>query len=137
MTELTPMSLFTAEGTAAVPGSPAIIGIRCNACDAVAFPFQPFGCENCGSADVEQSRFDGRGQVLTTAVVHFHADPARPAPFTIAAVLLDCGAFVRGVVAEESAGDIEIGDTVETQLVPEVRAGRGDTDIRFLKKVAG
>lgn len=131
-----PKTMFTAEGTASVPDSPAIVGIRCNDCDAVAFPFQPFGCENCGSANVVQSRFDGQGRVITTARVHIHADPNRPAPFTIVSILLDCGAFVRGVVADECAESLEIGDTVVTKLVPEVRPDRGDMDLRFLKKAA-
>lgn len=134
MPEMDPMTLFTPEGTPTVPHAPAIVGIRCNDCNAVAFPFQPFGCENCGSVDVAQSRLDGRGRVLTTARVHIHADPNRPPPFTIAAVLLDCGAFVRGVVADESADHLEFGDTVVTSLVPEFRPNRGKTDIRFVKQ---
>ena len=136
MTEMDSMTMFTAEGTPACPDAPAIVGIRCNDCNAVAFPFQPFGCENCGSSNVAQSRFDGQGRVITTARVHFHADPNLPAPFTIASVLLDCGAFVRGIVADECSEKLEIGDTVQTSLVPQTRPNRGDTDIRFLKKVA-
>ena len=137
MTQMDRMTMFTAEGTPAVPDAPAIVGIRCNDCNAVAFPFQPFGCENCGSPNVAQSLFDGRGSVITTARVHIHADPHRPAPFTIASVLLDCGAFVRGVVADECAESLEIGDTVVTELVAEVRPNRGEMDVRFSKKVAG
>ena len=136
MSDMDPNTMFTPEGTDAVPSAPAIVGVACNSCGAVAFPFQPFGCEKCGSSDVLQSRFDGTGRVLTTARVHLHADPNRPAPFTIAAVLLDNGVFVRGVVAEESAASIRIGDMVVTQLVPEIRPNRGEDDIRFLKKDA-
>ena len=134
MTETDSKTLFTAKGTSAVPDVPAIVGMRCKSCGAVAFPFQPFGCENCGSPNVAREPFDGQGRVITTARVHVHADPNLPAPFTVAAVLLDCGAFVRGIVAEESAESLEIGDGVVTKLVPQLRPDRGEWDIRFARK---
>jgi uncharacterized OB-fold protein len=58
----------------------------------------------------------GRGTVQAATVVHLHADPRRPVPFTVAELCLDDGPVVRAVAADGTAMDV--GTRVETVLVP-------------------
>ena len=80
-------------------GSVVLLGGKC-ARGHVFFPFQSFGCERCGSTELQPVDLAGAGRLIASAVVHLHADPARPAPFTVGTVALDDGPVVRTLLTE-------------------------------------
>jgi hypothetical protein len=131
-------ALYQAEGSPAVPGHPALLGGECR-CGHVFFPWQAYGCERCGAAaDALTPRvLSGRGRVESCATVHLHASPDRPVPFVIAAVRLDDGPLVRGLVA--GTDPVRPGD-IATTLLTEVPGAPGDDgrphaalDLRFAR----
>jgi uncharacterized OB-fold protein len=101
-----------------VGGPPGLVGGECRGCGAVFFPYQSYGCERCGryGADLAVRVLAGRGTVQAATVVHLHADPRRPVPFTVVELCLDDGPVVRAVAADGTAMDV--GTRVETVLVP-------------------
>jgi len=78
-----------------------LLGGRC-ACGHVFFPMQTHGCEICGrhGVDLQSMTLNGRGTLLSSTVVHLHADKARTAPFTIGKVMLDEGPVVRTLLVD-------------------------------------
>ncbi|MWA01600.1 hypothetical protein F8568_014690 [Actinomadura sp. LD22] len=100
---------------------PRLRGGTCRVCGLVFFPFQTYGCEQCGAYGdaLQPSPLKGHGTVRATTVVHRHADPRRPAPFSVVQVDLDEGPMVRGVVAE--GVELEVG--ASAQLVKVADAG--------------
>lgn len=85
----------------AVPGSlvdtsggPAILGGRCAACGALAYP-RPKVCATCLSDDVAEQALARHGTLYTWTVVH-QSRPGWPAPYVLAYVDLDDGVRVLG-----------------------------------------
>lgn len=113
-------TLYTASG--------ALLGGRC-ACGHVFFPMQTYGCEVCGrhGADLQPMTLGGRGTLLSSTVVHLHADKARATPFTIGKVLLADGPVVRTLLVDPHR-EIAPGTAMVTALVP---SGDGILDLRF------
>jgi uncharacterized OB-fold protein len=99
-------SLYAPEGTEALPDRPSLLG-GCCPCGHVFFPMHTLGCEVCGRHGdaLRPMRLTGRGRLLSATIVHLHADPPRPAPFTIGKIALDDGPVVRTLLetAEERA----------------------------------
>jgi len=130
MTELLKPALYRAEGTAAAPDHPALLGGAC-ACGYVFFPLQRYGCEKCGSVAIEPRALSGVGRLLASARVHLHAGKGREAPFTVGAIALDDGPIVRTLVLD-GAGPMSVGQRMATALVtvpdPE---GAPRLDLRF------
>lgn len=95
-----------------------LLGGRC-ACGHVFFPMQTFGCEVCGrhGSDLQPTSLSGRGTLLSSTVVHLHADKARTAPFTIGKVILEEGPVVRTLLAD-AGGPIAPGTAMKAVLVP-------------------
>jgi uncharacterized OB-fold protein len=130
MTALLKPKLYDAEGTAAAPGHPALIGGRCGACGYTFFPFQAFGCERCGSVDLAPHRLSGTGRLTARARVHLHAGKGREAPFTIVEVKLDDGPTVRTLAAGDAP--LSTGQRMATMLAPVTdAAGDARLDLRF------
>jgi uncharacterized protein len=100
VTDLLKPALYRAEGTAAVPAAPALLGGVCRACGHVFFPLQAYGCEKCGSTELAPRALSGAGRLLASARVHLHAGKGREAPFTVVSVALDDGPVVRTLLAE-------------------------------------
>lgn len=123
--------LFQLEGSAELPGRPGLLGGECRACGHRFFPFAPYGCERCGSTELDQKVLSGRGKVLTFSRVHVHPSGLPEAPFTIVAVMLEDGVFVRGIADEASGDRLSIGAPVVTTIVDAPRPDGTDTDIRF------
>ena len=108
--------------------SGALLGGRC-ACGHVFFPMQTYGCEVCGrhGADLQPMTLSGRGTLLSSTVVHIHADKARATPFTIGKVLLADGPVVRTLLVDPDK-EIAPGTAMVTALVS---SGDGTLDLRF------
>jgi hypothetical protein len=113
-------TLYTASGT--------LLGGRCT-CGHVFFPMQTHGCEVCGrhGIDLQPMTLRGRGTLLSSTVVHIHADKARATPFTIGKVLLADGPVVRTLLVDPDK-EIAPGTTMVTALA---QTGDGTLDLRF------
>src|SRR5690348_1452506 len=124
-------SLYREGGTGAVPGHPALLGGKCNACGYVFFPMQRYGCEKCGSTDLAEHAIAGRGKMLASARVHLYAGKNRQAPFTVVSVRLDDGPIVRTLL-EGPDTEIKPGTTLTTTLIGVSDAeGNPKRDLRF------
>jgi uncharacterized OB-fold protein len=122
--------LYRAEGSAAEPGHPALLGGAC-ACGYVFFPIQHYGCERCGSLDLSPRVLSGTGRLLASARVHIHAGKRHQAPFTVASVALDDGPVVRTLIAHDEPG-LRVGQRMVTMLEPVTDAdGATQLDLRF------
>lgn len=131
MDTLLKSSLYTPDG--------ALLGGRCS-CGHVFFPMQTHGCEVCGrhGADLQPIALSGRGTLLSSTVVHLHADKARPAPFTIGKVALAEGPVVRTLLVDPDR-EIAPGTEMVTALVPVGARDDGTAvlDLRFAPVRAG
>ena len=130
-------ALFRAEGTAAVPDHPALLGGRCRACGYVFFPMQTYGCEACGAEGLEPLALSGRGRLTSYARVHTHAGAGREAPFTVGTIALDDGAVLRALIDKGSEDRLRHGAAMVARLVPETRPGRGPYDLCFALEMEG
>ncbi len=118
-------TLYTLEG--------ALLGGHCT-CGHVFFPMQAHGCEVCGrhGADLTPMALKGRGKLLSSTVVHLHADKARTTPFTIGKIALADGPVVRTLLVDP-VQQIAPGTEMVTALVPIGASDDGTTilDLRF------
>ncbi|MDH6260536.1 zinc ribbon domain-containing protein [Bradyrhizobium sp. BR13661] len=126
-----PPKLFTAEGTPAAPDHPALLGGQCKSCGRKFFPMQTYGCEKCGSTDLEPIALTGRGKLIASAKVIMSANPNRPAPFVVGSVVTEDGVFVRSLLEVPADTQLAKGTAMVTTLVPETRPDHGETDLRF------
>ncbi|HWD67251.1 MAG TPA: zinc ribbon domain-containing protein [Caulobacteraceae bacterium] len=123
-------ALYRAEGTPEAPDRPALLGGVCGA-GHVFFPLQRYGCERCGSLDLEPKALSGVGRLLASARVHLHLGKGREAPFTVGAIQLEDGPIVRTLIIE-TAAPLRAGAIMATALVAVVDAeGRECLDLRF------
>ena len=95
--------LYRAEGSAARPDQPALLGGVCASCGYVFFPLQRYGCERCGGLDLKPKALSGAGMLLASARVHLHPGKGREAPFTVGAIALDDGPIVRTLIEASDA----------------------------------
>jgi uncharacterized OB-fold protein len=77
-----------------------LIGRKCNACGGYTFP-PTTACEHCGSMDLAQAEFSGKGRLLY--VTHSIAPPPNPrffemAPYAYGHVKLEEGVFVQAII---------------------------------------
>jgi uncharacterized OB-fold protein len=131
VTELLKPALYREEGTDGAPAHPALLGGACAACGYVFFPMQCYGCEKCGSGDLQPRVLSGVGRLLASARVHLHAGKGREAPFTVGAIQLDDGPIVRTLLVEDTR-PLAPGARMATTLAPTVDAeGEPRLDLRF------
>ena len=132
-----PPQLFTEDGTKDYPAPPALKGGKCADCDHVFFPMQSYGCEVCGSQNLEPKLLSGQGELLASAQVNMPAGKYRPAPFTIGSIKTIDGAFVRTILDVAPMTSLKTGISVVTCLVDEPRPDKGAKDIRFKPEGTG
>ena len=126
------VALFSAQGTAPEPNLPALLGGHCKTCGGNFFPMQSYGCERCGSCDVEPRTLSGRGRLVSSAEVHMSQNPHRPAPYTVGAIALDEGGVVRALLDVPPGTSLALDTPMVTKLVPETRPNAGEFDLRFV-----
>jgi uncharacterized OB-fold protein len=123
-------ALYQAQGSAAEPDHPALLGGAC-ACGYVFFPLQSYGCEQCGGQDLRPMILSGAGRLLASARVHLHAGKGREAPFTVGEIRLDDGPIVRTLIEADPDG-LQPGARMVTVLEPVADAeGAPRLDLRF------
>ena len=103
-----------------------LTGGRC-VCGYVFYPFQSYGCEQCGSENIEKFKLSGLGTVLASVRVHRHSKPEPSVPFIIATVIMDEGPVFRGLL--ESAEPGASGSRVHANLVQ--AAGNPSVSVQF------
>lgn len=124
-------TLYRAAGTAQAPNRPALLGGVCDA-GHVFFPLQRYGCERCGSLDLQPKALSGVGRLLASARVHLHVGKTREAPFTVASIQLEDGPIVRTLIEAGDGETLAAGTPMATTLVAVVDAdGRDCLDLRF------
>ena len=129
-TPLLKPTLYRREGSATAPGHPALLGGVCT-CGHVFFPLQRYGCERCGSLDLQPKVLSGAGSLLASARVHLHPGKGREAPFTVGAIALDDGPIVRTLI-EDGGAPPRPGDRMVTMLAPAADPeGAPRLDLRF------
>jgi uncharacterized protein len=129
-------ALYRSEGTVDVPTCPALLGGVCDN-GHVCFPLQHYGCERCGSVDLQPKALSGVGQLLASARVHLHAGKSREAPFTVGAIQLDDGPIVRTLILAD-ASPLPVGTRMSSTLVAAPDAeGRPCLDLRFEPEASG
>ncbi len=107
-----------------------LLGQRCQDCGRVAFPPDPYGCEQCGATPDRLASVDlaARGRIRAVATVHRHHHPEPATPFTVATVVLDDGPMLKAVLVA-NADDRAVGATVRGMTVPvSGRLDRPDDD---------
>lgn len=109
-------------------GNVVLHGGKCR-CGHVFFPYQAFGCEQCGAYREALERVDlvGSGSLIASAQVHLHADERRPAPFIVGTVALDDGPVVRTVLTGSLQAPARVravlepaGDVLDLRFAPEI-----------------
>lgn len=132
MTEnVEPPCLFAEDGTNDSPAHPALKGGKCLDCGYLFFPMQTYGCEGCGSQNLEPMLLSGRGELIASAQVNMPAGKHRPAPFTVGSVKTEDGVFVRSILDVAAMTPLKTGISVVTNLVDEPRPDKGEKDLRF------
>ncbi|WP_428248383.1 Zn-ribbon domain-containing OB-fold protein [Ferrovibrio sp.] len=112
-----------------------LTGMRCSACDRVAFPRQAYGCEQCGGTEgLEALDIPAKGVIVASALVHLHVRPEPAVPFAVASVRLDAGPMVRAILGElglkpgaRVKGVIEPATHVEKGLKAALRFARAES----------
>ncbi len=112
---------------------PAIVGHRCRSCGRVAFPPDPYACEQCGAdiSELDEIELAAEGRIHAVATVHRHHRPEPPTPFTVATIVLDDGVSLKGVLKGQTGATV--GSRVRGVTVPagEDDDGVGLVDLRF------
>jgi uncharacterized OB-fold protein len=126
-----PPAVFSTEGTPSLPQHPALLGGRCQACGYVFFPMQTYGCEACGSQNLEAKALSGRGRLIASAEVFVSGNKYFPAPYTVGSIVTDDGAVVRAILDVPPDARLTPGAVMVTRLVHETRPDRGAHDLRF------
>ncbi len=110
-----------------------IVGHRCRSCGRVAFPPDPYACEQCGAdgSELDEVELAASGEIRAVATVHRHHRPEPPTPFTVATIVLDDGVSLKGVLTDGPGA--EVGARVRGVTVPagEDEDGTAIVDLRF------
>ena len=117
-------------------GSICLSGVRCRACGRPAFPYQTYGCENCGAEGdaLEPLSLDARGRILSFAEVHRHQGKDIEAPFVIAQLVLEGGVFIRATMGASDARDLRPGQQVTGRLVAGSGTNQEKQELRFIRE---
>lgn len=114
---------------------PCLLGGRCTACGAVAFP-RPLSCARCAGVDVEMLELPRRGTLWTFTIQGFapkRPPYAGPEPFEPYGVgYVDLGAVkVEGRLTEADPDRLRIGMPMEVVVVPFSTDDEGNEVVTF------
>lgn len=108
----------------------ALQGQHCRRCGRLAFPPNPYGCEQCGaSADMlENTLLSGRGRLLAFVDVNRAVRPNVTVPYTVGSIALEDGPVIRALM-NAGAASLQVDGRVEAELI---EMPEGDTpQLRF------
>ncbi|GAB1258842.1 hypothetical protein NBRC116494_33440 [Aurantivibrio plasticivorans] len=114
-------------------GDIQLMGGRCS-CGYCFFPMQHYGCEQCGAKgdELKAVPLTGKGELVSSAVVHKHADERRQTPFVVGSVRLTDGPVVRTLLDVDT--DVRLAPGTElTAVLVDVEGKESETfqDLRF------
>ena len=93
-----------------------LIGGHCPVCGAYQFPRRPT-CQECGSDQVEEYQYSGRGEVYSHATMYkAPAGFEQDIPYVVALVQLAEGPLVTAQITDVEPSDVRIGMAVEVVL---------------------
>lgn len=106
-------ALYEKQGPATV-----LRGQHCRLCGHVAFPPNPYGCENCGgSGDALEGRMlAGRGRLLAFVSVNRAVRPNVAVPYTVGSIALEDGPVIRALMNADVA-PLHVDSRVEAELI--------------------
>jgi uncharacterized OB-fold protein len=121
--------------------NPQLIGSRCGACSATAFPVQQY-CPRCSSPEMSELRLPRRGTLIAWTTQGF--PPGAPymgptgkdfVPFGVGLVQLDDGGDpvirVEGRLTENDPAKLQFGMDVELTMIPFTTDEEGNEIITF------
>jgi len=79
---------------------PALRGSACKKCGNMSFPSSKT-CNNCGSRDIENALFDGRGNLYSFSTIHISS--TRQTPYTLGYVDLENGVRLLATIISDFA----------------------------------
>lgn len=83
------------------------LGLQCNGCNTVTFP--PMGvCRSCSGTDLKIAEIRGEGTIRTFTVVRV-APEGKKAPYIVAMVEVDEGAWVMGNLVDTNPDEADMG----------------------------
>lgn len=109
----------------------ALRGQHCRHCSRVAFPPNPYGCENCGAPGgaLEDRPLAGRGRVLAFVDVNRAVRPNVSVPYRVGSIGLEDGPIIRALMNMDPGSALEVDDKVEAELVD--ISGNDTPQLRF------
>lgn len=95
------------------PSNLRLVGSRCSRCEALVFP-ERIRCEACGSTDMAEHRFCGKGKVFSFTTVHeAPLGFVNQVPYIAALVRLEEGPIIATMLTDvdpdDVATDMEVG----------------------------
>lgn len=111
-------------------GRPTLWGVQDDT-GSVSFPFQQWGSERTGAygAHLQRVALSGRGRVQAVVTVQHHRRTDIATPFTVAAIVLDEGPLVRGILVQPYSATA--GDRVEATTIVFSRDEEQVAELRF------
>ncbi len=103
-------------------------------CGYTFFPWQSYGCEQCGSDQLEQVLLEPKGEVVAVADVHYYAGKHYQAPYSVASIRLESGPVLRcllGKDSQASAGQAVCGYLEEVNVEDVNAQETPHLDLRF------
>jgi uncharacterized protein len=118
--------LYTVDET----GAPTLTGVI-DPDGHVSYPFQRFGSEVTGAYGdrLTPIALAGTGTVTARAEVQHHPAGDLPTPFTVAAIALDEGPLIRGLLVDGAS--VAVGERVRAITVPVHRGDDEAAELRF------
>lgn len=93
-------------------------GRICNECNSMILPPRII-CNKCGSTDLKEHHFEGKGVIKTKTVVYVPLTRFQDlTPYSVGIIKLDEGPMITGMILGE-VDKIKIGDRVETVYLDE------------------
>lgn len=130
-------SVFSLQGTEDLPDHPALKGCRCK-CGYVFFPRQYYGCEMCGSLEIEDIKLKGKGILNSFVTVHINLSSRKDlaTPYIVASIVHEDNCTFTALLDVKDESSLAIGKTVYSTLhvVGTDEQGREIVDLRFSPK---
>ncbi|WP_422746087.1 Zn-ribbon domain-containing OB-fold protein [Mycobacterium sp. WMMD1722] len=117
--------------------NPQLIGSRCGACGATAFPVQQY-CPRCSSPDMSELKLPRRGTLIAWTTQGF--PPGAPyqgptgkdfVPFGVGLVQLEDLIRVEGRLTENDPAKLRFGQEVELTMIPFTTDADGNEIVTF------
>lgn len=90
-------------GAALSPTDPPVLYGGICVCGHIFFPFQTYGCERCGSLELQQRALPGCGRLIAAVTVYVGPSSRYAAPYVVASIQLDSGPLITAIAEATGA----------------------------------